>query len=422
MSSIKFILGADSGALLENVLQVLHDVPAWQPFDARAVAFVKCLSQKLLTASGVRKYPELVAMGHWFRGANLHQLEKAYCHNPEKEMIIGRGLAFHLAPSNVDSVFMYSWLLSLLAGNINIVRVSQKTSDAQTLLVSVLADVLDERIGMPIKNRIVLMTYPHDDEITRVISAMCMVRVVWGGDATVNKIRSIPLRPTATEICFPDRFSACVIKSSSIVELGDRCLAELAKSFYNDAFWFAQQACSSPRLVVWIGGNEEVEIAKKRFWLAVSHELKQRQSDNSEAMSMSRLGASFEYAGAELARPIKMSGAVMEYPLRLEIESRISDRLKQIHCGNGLFLETSYPRLSDLAPQLSDKEQTLSVQGFSTAELREFALQLPARAIDRFSRIGDALSFAPVWDGQDLITAFSRRLLFPNNGVCRANI
>lgn len=416
MNSVQYILGvANAAAPLAAVLSALRSTPAWQPFDGRAVGFVKRFSQKLLTEPGIRAHPELAALGHWFRGANLQQLAQKYPTEAPDMLMLGRGLAFHLAPSNVDSVFMYSWLLSLLAGNVNIVRVSQKASAAQIFLVSVLAQTLEEDVGVSIKERIVLLTYAYDDDITRAISGACMLRVVWGGDATVLKLRSIPLRPTATEICFPDRFSACAIDSEALLELGEQALAQLVARFYNDAFWFDQQACSSPRLLAWIGTPERIHAARARFWPALEQELTRRQPENTEAMSMARVAASFEYAGAALARPTSDIGLTPGYPLKLELEQPLHEAVRAIHCGNGLFLETYLPQLVDLAAQLSDKEQTLVVHGFTRTQLRDFALMLPARAIDRIARIGDALAFAPVWDGQDLISVFSRKLLLPQD-------
>ena len=411
--SIKYILGAQDGASISSVLESLRAQAAWCPFDDRAVAFVRRFSQKLLTSSGIRQHPELAALGHWFRGASLQTLASKYEVVSPEQLKLGRGLAFHLAPSNVDSVFMYSWLLSLLAGNVNLVRVSQKESPAQSFLVRALAQTLEEDVGEPIRERIVLLTYPHNEQLTRLISEACFVRVVWGGDATVGALRAIPLRPTATEICFPDRFSACAIRAEAVIEANDVEMARLAIAFYNDAFWFAQQACSSPRLVAWIGDDASIDTAAARFWTTLDAEIARRQPENSEAMNMARVAACFEYAAAGKARPESAGTFVSSYPLRLRMEVPLDEMVKSIHCGNGLFLETRLPTLPAIAQQLSDKEQTLAVYGFSRKDLIELALSLPPRAVDRFARFGEALSFAPVWDGQDLITSFSRNLQLP---------
>ena len=168
--NIRYILGAPDGAPIAQVLSTLRSQSAWRPFDERAVAFVRRFSQKLLTSAGIRQHPELAALGHWFRGANLQTLAGKYQFETPEQLKLGRGMAFHLAPSNVDSVFMYSWLLSLLAGNVNLVRVSQKASAPLEFLVGALAQTLAEDVGIPVRDRIVLLTYPHDEQLTRLIS------------------------------------------------------------------------------------------------------------------------------------------------------------------------------------------------------------------------------------------------------------
>jgi hypothetical protein len=274
MSDIRFFLGAEGAATLSDVLDRSAALPAWAPFDQRAVAFVGRFAQRLLMDPQARQFPELVALAHWFRAGRLKELATQYPNETAAAIVRGRGLAFHLAPANVDSVFMYSWLLSLLAGNVNIVRVSQKPSLQLDFLIGVLSRVLLEEVGSAVAGRFVLLTYPHDDSITEAISARCMARVIWGGDATVAAIRAIPLRPTAVELCFPDRFSVAAISAKHILALSAEQLASLASRFYNDAFWFAQQACSSPRLVNWVGLPADVESARRRFWAAVDAEVR----------------------------------------------------------------------------------------------------------------------------------------------------
>ena len=72
--NIRYILGAPDGAPIAQVLSTLRSQSVWRPFDERAVAFVRRFSQKLLTSAGIRQHPELAALGHWFRGANLQTL------------------------------------------------------------------------------------------------------------------------------------------------------------------------------------------------------------------------------------------------------------------------------------------------------------------------------------------------------------
>lgn len=409
MSDISLLCGAVNHESLDALLTRMSTQPAWNPFDARAIAYVGRFSRKLLTHARIREFPELAALGHWFRPARLQQLATEHAAAAGDARIVGRGMAFHVAPSNVDSVSMYSWILSLLSGNSNIVRVSQKRGAQLDFVIDILNDLATEPAGEPVAPRIALITYAHDTAITQSISARCQLRVVWGGDATVATIRAIPLRATATEVVFPDRFSLAALHADHVLALAADELAKLVHGFYNDAFWFAQQACSSPRVVYWVGTDAACAAAGARFWQAVEAEVARRSPEDSSAMVVARLAASFELAAIDAARPA--SGAIRTgQPLRLALEKGLSAAVKEVHCGNGLFLEGTLPVLSALASVLSDREQTLSVSGFDRSAIDELLDVVPTRSLDRIVPIGSALDFSSTWDGVDLFTAFTRRI------------
>jgi hypothetical protein len=418
MTDIHFLLGEAQGTTLDDALSRASRQPAWKPFDRRAIDFIARFSQKLLTHPSIRAWPELAALGHWFRRARLQELAGSLS-APNDAVLRGRGLAFHLAPANVDSVSMYSWLLALLAGNCNWVRVSQKASAQLDFVIDILREVLGEDVGAPVRGRIVLLTYAHDDQMTRRISEAAALRVVWGGDATVRAIRAIPLRPTAMEICFPDRFSAAALQAASLLAWDASAWARLAANFYNDAFWFAQQACSSPRLLSWVGSESDCREARARFWQAVEAEVARRQPENSPAMAMARLATAFELAGQAAAHPGDGS-ELGHFPMRVAIERPLDAGMRDLHCGNGLFLEQRVDHLRQLAEQMTDKEQTLSVAGFSRAELLDFIDALPPRAVDRIVLTGEALTFSPVWDGTALLQLFTRQIALPPDRVAHA--
>lgn len=413
MNPVRFFFGCEADTPLAEALARSASLRSWKPFDPRAVAFVADFSRAILRRPQVRTFPELAALAHWFRGSRLKELQQAQADDADR-VRLGRGLAFHIAPANVDSVAMYSLLLSLLAGNVNWVRVSQKISPQLEFILATLHQLTQAASPgtAELAQRLVILTYPHDAEITSTISEAAMLRVVWGGDATVKAIRAIALRPTATEICFPDRFSCAALNARALLQLQDDAWPRIASAFYNDAFWFAQQACSSPRTLAWVGTVEDCAQARARFWPAIQAELQRREAENTPAMTMARLAASFEMAAAQAAhvdQPASLGG----FPTVLQLDGRLTSTLKDMHCGNGLFLEHHFERLDQLAPQLSDKEQTLTVFGFAREELLALIEQLPSRAVDRIATLGDALTFAPAWDGMDLIATFSRIIQLP---------
>ena len=80
---------------------------------------------------------------------------------------VPRGLAFHLPPTNVDTLFVYSLMASFLVGNLNVVRVSRnRRSEQVTLLCEVLRAVLAEERFAAFGDELAVVSYAHEAEPT----------------------------------------------------------------------------------------------------------------------------------------------------------------------------------------------------------------------------------------------------------------
>lgn len=393
-----------TGEWWETKLQAMQRAALGVPFAPESIEFVHCLSQAILLDPAMRQYPELLAMAHWLRKANM--LAFAEQHRFER-LRLARGIVLHFAPSNVDSIFIYSWMISLLMGNANIVRLSQRRGAQVEVLIRLIADLLAAPEHRAIRERSMLVSYGHDDRVTELLSGVCHMRVIWGGDETVRRIRSITLNPLAAEIAFADRFSLVALDAQSVVAETDAGLERLAQQFYNDAFWFDQMACSSPRLLVWLGDGQYVAPAQERFWPAVEKVIALKGYSTAAAVGMRRLTMAYHFASRSDGS--QLPGESAATPTRVVLPTLLPE-LREQHCGGGLFAEVHCETLEQLTPHLTQKDQTLSVYGVARERLAEWVLQLPHRSIDRIVPVGQALSFAPVWDGQDLFMAFTREV------------
>jgi len=223
-----------------------------QPFAPEIVDFVEAISSRILTDRGLDRFPELKAMAFWMRMVNILKLKEAFAASIGDRIRLARGLVFHIAPSNVDTIFIYSWFLSMLAGNSNIVRISSESSEQLEQLIGLVNDLSSESRFTEIRNRYLIIQYDHNDDITGHLSSLCDVRVIWGGDETIRRIRSILLRPTAIELVFADKFSFALIDAEAFLNSDEQNV--VTDGFRRDAYTFDQNACSSPRLDVWLGG------------------------------------------------------------------------------------------------------------------------------------------------------------------------
>jgi hypothetical protein len=386
---------------LEELSAMLSEQSAVPPFSAEIIDFCSRFSQAIFRDNEAARYPELAALAFWMRKAELIRLRDEFEKLGSANTVAApRGLIFHIPPGNVDTIFVYSWLLAALTGNRNVIRMSSRRSPQSDCLIR----LWRESIGgadTGLANNTFVIAYERSDEVTGKLSSMCDVRVIWGGDHTVNAIRTSPLAPHAREVTFPDRSSLAVIRTDGFLALDEAGRTRLAEQFFNDAYWFDQMACSSPRAVVWCGDPEGRASAEEEFWNSLTACIRRRGYESAPAVHMRKLVFACE---SILDLPVSKCRKDPETTI-LSLDS--FQWPKGGHCGGGLFFSARVDRLSDLAPALSRKDQTLTHFGFGASELREFA-RLPGRAIDRIVPIGNALQFSRFWDGYDLLHEYCR--------------
>jgi hypothetical protein len=392
----------------QSHLRTLTEQAPLQPFAPITLDFIDRVSQRILQDQSLRQFPELMAVAYWMRRSSIRKIQQEMLEQMQGRVYQPRGIVLHFAPSNVDTIFIYSWFLSVLAGNSNILRLSARRGDQVSILLASINEVFETEPFKPVRDRTLIVCYEHDTEITQEFSRRCQVRVIWGGDETIRHVRSIPLNPLATELAFADRFSSAVLKSAAVLNASQEDFTELVHHFYNDAFWFDQMACSSPRLVMWIGSPEETIAAQQRFWSGVETHLQEIGYEPLAAVRIRRLATAYYY-GSELEN-VSISEQRTALLTRVALPC-INERLREMHCGGGLFLEVSFPALQKITATLTQKDQTLTVYGFSLEELTSLAGSLPRRSVDRVVPVGQALMFTSTWDGTNLLWAFTREVL-----------
>jgi Acyl-CoA reductase (LuxC) len=378
------------------------------PFEPVAVEFVATLSSRILRSPLVRQHPELAAMAHWFRRANLKSMDNRIRMAERAHRVCARGVVFVLAPSNVEVLFIYVWLLSLLAGNVSIVRVSQKPSTLRDVVLSMVREVAASGPLARALNDSWLITYGHEVTITAQISAVCHARLVWGGDATVAQIRSIPLNPLAVDVGFADRFSFAAFAADRVCADDDATLREVARRFVNDTLWSAQQACSSPRAVVWVGERAQAETARRRFWPL--YQSAAGAFENEPSAVMTRVADLFMLAGAGAID--RLGDTLSAFPGRA-VGSSTFAKVRAFHSGCGMFVEYFVGSAAEISPLMASKDQTLVTYGLGAEAIEGLVALLPNRALDRIVLPGEANDFSTVWDGSDLFELLTRKVSVP---------
>jgi hypothetical protein len=370
-----------------------------EPFRQEFIQFAADLA-KALRGPTLRSQPAVAALAYWIRPASINRLRDEWqvVAVGRDHLRVPRGVVFHLPPTNVDTLFVYSWLLSAAVGNANIIRISPSAVAAATPLLDTIASVLDRHPSMA--DTTAFVTYAHDPDITAALSRGNM-RVIWGGDHAVREVRAVPLAPHAIEIAFADRFSLAALDASHVASLAEAQLSELAHNFFNDCYWFDQLGCASPRAVVWIGSDRDIDRAAQRFWPAVTEELDRRRQV---------VGASAAITKLVHAATLAVDGALTSVDWsdnRLTVADGVLESgFDRVAPGAGWFLQYRVRSLVQIATLLEPRDQTLSYFGIEADELRSLAAS--CRGLDRLVPVGSALAFGRYWDGHDLLAAFSR--------------
>ena len=377
---------------ITTIKEIQPKTKTMQFFDNEVVEFLDELSKTLLKTKQIRELPELVAVGFWLRKTNIMRLKKRFFQKNSGVLLLPRGVVFHIAPTNVDTLFLYSLVLALLSGNTNILRISSKTTQQTQLLLDIFIQLL-KRYKV-VHRHIYLVRYAHDDAITSELSMLCDVRVLWGGDATIQHIRSIPIPPTAIELNFADKFSFAVFRLRQ--DVVDELFLE---KFYRDSFTFLQNACSSVRSVCWIDTPKELQ---EDFWKKFVHYVAKKQPEL-EAKHTSDKLLSQTVLAIENKVQIKNSGVVSRV-----LFNSIEELTKQHHCGYGLFYELELDSLEEFFSHCDKKVQSVVLEGFLKTELEEVLQTVRPQGVDRVVKLGQASEFSATWDGFDILSSLCR--------------
>ena len=133
-----------------------------------------------------------------------------------------------------------------------------------------------------------MVTYGRDDAITAALSAAADLRVIWGGDPSVTEIRRHPLAPHARDLTFPDRSSFTVVAAAGWFAASEADRDTAALGLYNDAYWFDQAACASPRTLYWVGTPAQSEAARDDLLVRLRAVLAGKQPEVDAAMAVEK--------------------------------------------------------------------------------------------------------------------------------------
>lgn len=378
-----------------NLACILSNIPAKHPFEERTIAFLNDVSKALLTDPEARRFSDVITFGFWIRKGSILKLRD--CFEETGSFRLGRGVVFHIAPSNVPVNFAYSLVAGILTGNANIVRIPTKDFEQVKIIVRAWNHVLEQYEDM--KPYSLLVRYGREKEINDMFSSFSDVRIVWGGDATIAELRKSPMPSRSSEITFADRYSLAVIDADYYLEQTDK--AKVAKDFYNDTFLTDQNACTSPRIIVWSGNR--IEEAKTEFWKRLHCLVKERYVIQ-PVQSVNKLASTCLIAARMPG--CKIIEAQDNLIVRVVVPEIFRD-LMEYKDNSGYFFEYDCADIMELR-DLCDNKRCQTIAYIGDKDMVLPLIRAGVKGIDRVVPVGTTMDFVLIWDGYNLPALLTR--------------
>lgn len=393
LKEVTYLVGND------EIVASLNDTCPKHPFDDSVVDFLNTLSKALMKSREAKAYPDVITLGFWMRKSSVLALKERFEDESSDIIKIGRGVVFHIAPSNVPVNYAYSLLTGLLTGNANVVRIPSRDFPQISIINRAINEVLEEYPDM--KKYICLVRYGRDQKVNDLFSSLADTRIIWGGDNTIAEIRKSPLGPRAGEIAFADRYSLAVIDSEKYLAINDK--ERLAEEFYNDTYLSDQNACTSPRLVVWMG--EKKKEAKELFW-KFEHDLVKKNYEFQPIMGINKLTSSYLVAAAKEGTHIEKQED--NYIVRVNVPE-VKPELMELKDNSGFFFEYDCDDILEIRDFCNNTHcQTIGFLGEKNVIMP--LLISGIKGVDRIVPIGKTMDFDFIWDGYNLVERLTRTI------------
>ena len=392
--------------LIDNK-KFLDDLPRYilskkqivKAFDNNILNFFIDVGKHLKKISFDKDTSGLAALNFWLRKQNIAQMKKTF--ENDNLLKVPLGVVFHITPSNTPLTFFYSYFFGVITGNINIVRLPKRNFIELNLLIKIILKLLSKKKYLSVKKRTFFLRYDKNTDYTKIFSSICDLRIIWGGEKSINDIRKFPIPTKSREITFSDKYSVSIINSNKLINLNVKELNRLVRDFYNDIFFMDQNACSSPHVIFWYGNK--TDMARKKFWKVLEN-LTKNEYDLPKIGSMDKITNLFsDLNNLKIKNQVQIDKSCTNIYLK-----DIPKNLDNLRVGWGYIYELDIKNISSLNKIISNKFQTLTYYGFDKHKLASKIFLNNACGIDRIVRIGSANSMSQVWDGYDLLNCLTR--------------
>ncbi|WP_123052863.1 acyl-CoA reductase [Clostridium sp. JN-1] len=316
----------------------------------------------------------------------------------------GRGIVCHWIAGNIPTLAIYSMLQSLIAKNLNIIRVSKKTMNTALKLFELLNGikvVYDEReYSSDILLKSISFVYfeSSDKLLNRSMSQAADARVVWGGEDAVNLITSLPKKTTCKDLIFGPKYSFAVFDKSAI-ESND--FENYITKFVLDIVLFGQQACSSPHVLF----VEKSKMPLKKIVQVLSQafvKINNRYPNILDQSTAAKIINERGLYGLSLNKDLYCPKG-LEYTILINNDFTLEEPIG----GRCIFVK-QVDNIFDIKKLITRRVQTIGIASKDRSRVLKFADEVTSLGVDRIVSAGIMNIYDSPWDGYYMINELIR--------------
>lgn len=378
----------------------IFNQPVAASYNELSVTFLTELSKILLKNASARQFPDLITFAYFCRKSNLVQFQRTHLDKSFEVNRFGWGVCLHIAPANIPMNFAFSFIMGLLSGNKNIVRLPTKQFEQIDIFLSALSHLMDEKRFKSLMTKNVFIRTKRDSKkLIKMVSKVDAL-VVWGGNNTVNNFRNYAKKPSCIEVYFPDRVSSLLVNCDDLVNKSAPEMEKVCIDFFNDTYLVDQNACSSASMICWYSKYNNFNQAKELFSDNLNSYLTEHYSLATTALIEKRL---------DVLKHCEMVGESINIDMQSDKLWYVeSNYYKHIKPKLGTFISKELSDLSLLTTLFRDNEQTLTYLGFDSKDILALFCDKAPCLIDRVVPVGKALDIGLIWDGKNMIQTLSK--------------
>ncbi len=368
------------------------------------------LSESLLTrdasVAAFSNVPGVAFLADFLRKSNLcHLLKREFANIDALDRfvrvdgrkglrLVPRGLVCHWLAGNVPLLGVFSWAVSALVGNVNLIRLSTRQND----LVSPLLETLASRseAGAQMASETAIVQFDRDDvDAHRQMSEAADVRLAWGGKEAIEAVKTLPSRWDCEDIVMGPRVSLAVVDPATITTRGVTRLA-------SDVIYFDQMACSSPQILFLKGQRDASGINDFVEELAVALNAQSKQHPRHPLDFSETYQIQLDRVRVLLSGGMIRSDDQTQWTLAV-LDAPRSD----IFCANRFLQLIPYAELDTVYENIPRNVQTV-VTHLGSDDFGEFSERAAQLGVCRFPTPGEGNHFELPWDGGPLASRLVR--------------